>query len=172
LHNVAGITIFWHYLLSSSFGRTMLRTATVEDTGQLATVKKGFGAREVLERLQSLSTANTTWHIWWSADKPLGWALIHWNGKTTAPNYPDLSDLYVNPDARGQGIGTKMLSACEQIVRRAGYDKLGLAVNPDLNPRAYALYQRLGYYAISQDKYLDGVYGGVEDWVIDLEKCL
>ena len=81
-------------------------------------------------------------------------------------------DLYVQPKFRSQGIGTQIIKRCEQLVRGAGYNKLGLAVNPDLNPRAYALYQRLGYYAISQDKYLDGIYNGVEDWVIDLEKDL
>ena len=40
------------------------------------------------------------------------------------------------------------------------------------NPRALALYQRLGYRVISTAPYLDGVCEGVEDWVVDMEKAL
>ena len=142
------------------------------DIDQLARVKEGFGEADVLARIQWLSTVNVTWYVWWNDNEPLGWTLIQWDGKITAPSYPDLFDLYIQPKFRSQGIGTQIIKRCEQLVRGAGYNKLGLAVNPDLNPRAYALYQRLGYYAISQDKYLDGIYNGVEDWVIDLEKDL
>jgi GNAT superfamily N-acetyltransferase len=150
----------------------MLHLARIEDTSQLAGVKQGFDVPEIVARFNWLATVNVTWHIYWVAHEPQGWALIQWNGKPTAPAYPDLFDLYVHPDWRDQGTGTQIIGACEQIVRDAGYRKLGLAVNPDLNPRAYLLYHRLGYNAISQDKYLDGVYAGVEDWVIDLEKNL
>jgi GNAT superfamily N-acetyltransferase len=150
----------------------MLQLASIQDSKRLALVRKGFGEPEIQARFQWLSTVKVTWYIWWVDHEPRGWVLIQWNGKPTVPSVPDLNDLYVHPSFRSQGIGTKIIKSCEQIVRSAGYDKLGLAVNPDLNPRAYALYQRLGYSAITQDKYLDGVYGGVEDWVIDLEKSL
>jgi GNAT superfamily N-acetyltransferase len=152
--------------------RIMLRLARIEDTSQLAGVKEGLDAPEIVARFHWLSTVNVTWHVWWVADKPQGWALIQWNGKPTAPTYPDLFDFYVHPVWRGLGVGTRIIWACEEIVCNAGHKKLGLAVNPELNPRAYHLYQRLGYSAIRNDKYLDGVYDGVEDWVIDLEKNL
>jgi GNAT superfamily N-acetyltransferase len=148
----------------------MFLPASIADITKLAKVRRNFDETEILARFDWLATVNVTWYVWWAAQEPLGWVLIQWQGKPTAPGVPDLNDLYVHPDWRSQGIGTQILSVCEQIVSAAGYTKLGLAVNPDLNPRAYLLYQRLGYYAISQDKYLDGVYGGVEDWVIDLEK--
>jgi hypothetical protein len=38
--------------------------------------------------------------------------------------------------------------------------------------RARALYERLGYVATGENSYLDDVYDGDEDWVIDLEKRL
>lgn len=150
----------------------MLLSATIKDIARLVTVKDGFGEPDVLARFQWLSTVNVTWYVWWVDHQPVGWVLIQWDGKMSAPTVPDLFDLYVHVDYRSRGIGTQILLACEQTVRDAGYDKLGLAVNPDLNPRAYALYQRLGYYLISQHKYVDGIYDGVEDWVIDLEKKL
>jgi GNAT superfamily N-acetyltransferase len=150
----------------------MLRPASLQDTTKLASVKEGFGETDVLARFQWLTTVNATWYVWWLANKPRGWALIQWDGKPTAPAYPDLFDLYVHPDWRGNSFGTQILQACEQLARDEGHTKIGLAVNPELNPRAYHLYQRLGYYAINKEKYLDGVYNGVEDWVIDLEKAL
>jgi GNAT superfamily N-acetyltransferase len=150
----------------------MLCKANIQDISALAKVKAGFGQADILARFEWLTTVDVTWYVGWVAHKPRGWALIQWQGKPTAPTYPDLFDLYVYPGWRGHGIGTQILGACEQIVHDAGHKQLGLAVNPDLNPRAYLLYQNLGYVAISQDKYLDGVYDGVEDWVIDLEKNL
>ena len=150
----------------------MLHLASIGDIGRLATVKEGFGEADVLARFQWLSTVNATWYVWYVANEPRGWALIQWDGKSSAPSYPDLFDLYVHTNSRNQGIGTQILRACEQIVRDRGYKKLGLAVNPDLNPRSYLLYQRLEYDVVSPDKYLDGIYDGVEDWVIDLEKIL
>jgi GNAT superfamily N-acetyltransferase len=150
----------------------MLHLASIDDAGRLAKVKEGFGEADVLARFQWLSTVNVNWYIEWVANDPVGWVLIHWDGKSSAPDYPDLFDLYVHATARNHGVGTQILQACEQMVREAGHGKVGLAVNPELNPRAYALYQRLGYYVVRQEKYLDGVYNGVEDWVIDLEKNL
>jgi GNAT superfamily N-acetyltransferase len=150
----------------------MLQLASIQDSERLTLVKEGFGEPEIQARFQWLSTVNVNWYIWWVDHEPRGWALIQWDGKPTVPAVPDIFDLYVHANFRSKGIGTQIITACEQMVRSAGYEKLGLAVNPDLNPRAYTLYQRLGYSAITQDKYLDGIYGGVEDWVIDLEKSL
>ncbi len=98
--------------------------------------------------------------------------MISWRGKETVPDYPDLYDLYVREDARGRGIGTAIIAALEAIVRDRGHAKIGLAVNPTDNPRAQALYQRLGYVVINTTPYLDGVYDGYEDWCIDMEKAL
>lgn len=150
----------------------MLCQATSNDLTELATVRPGFGPAEVQARFTWLVAADVAWYVWWVESAPRGWACIHWQGKPTAPAYPDLSDLFVRPQWRGQGIGTSILTTCEQIVRARGYTRLGLAVNPDDNPRALALYQRLGYTPISPVKYLDGIYHGVEDWVIDLAKEL
>lgn len=149
---------------------SMLQLATLEETAKLAQVKEGFDEAAVLARFQWLASYNATWYVWWEVQEPCGWALIQWQGKPSAPHSPDLFDLHVHPSWRNRGIGTQILYASEAIVRAAGYAKLGLAVNPDLNPRAYTLYLRLGYSPVSGVKYLDGIYNGVEDWVIDLEK--
>jgi GNAT superfamily N-acetyltransferase len=150
----------------------MLREASVDELAELVTLHPGFDRTAILTRFAWLPTVDAAWYVWWVDSAPRGWAVINWQGKLTAPDFPNLSDLFVHPQWRGQGIGTSILTMCEQIVSARGYTRLGLAVNPDLNPRALTLYQRLGYAATSQEKYLDDIYDGVEDWVIDLEKIL
>ena len=45
-------------------------------------------------------------------------------------------------------------------------------MNPLLNARAKTLYERLGYRDSGRSVYLDGIYDGDADWVIDLMKRL
>lgn len=143
-----------------------------EDAEQYASVKHDFDLEGVQQRFEWMQTVNVTWYVWYEDGEPVGWALISWDGKSTEPDYPDLFDLYVRADRRSQGIGTSIVRACEEIVRARGYTKLGLAANPDHNERAHRLYNRLGYTETGIEPYLDGVYNGVEDWVIDLAKTL
>lgn len=58
---------------------------------------------------------------------------------------PQMIDLFVQPDQRGRGLGSALIGHMEQLTRRAGLDRLHVAVDPQGNPRALALYRRLGY---------------------------
>jgi GNAT superfamily N-acetyltransferase len=60
------------------------------------------------------------------------------------PDAPLLNHLEVVPEWQGRGIGTALVAACEDAARKRGYDILVLGVGLD-NPRAKALYERLGY---------------------------
>lgn len=51
---------------------------------------------------------------------------------------------------RGQGIGTRLLSEAEGILRGRGFRQVALSVAKD-NPRALRLYQRCGYVIIGDD---------------------
>lgn len=55
-----------------------------------------------------------------------------------------LDAVAVRADCQGQGIGTKLLQAFEQIAEEQGYGKLLLIVDID-NKAAKSLYERLGY---------------------------
>jgi ribosomal protein S18 acetylase RimI-like enzyme len=59
---------------------------------------------------------------------------------------PELKNLSVDAELRGTGIGTALIAAAERIVdKRAGSERrLVVGVGLD-NPRAAALYERLGY---------------------------
>ena len=88
------------------------------------------------------------------------------------PPYPQMSALVVRENLRSKGIGTEAIKEVERRVKEKGFNKVGLSVNPDNNPRAKALYEKLGYKDTGKEKYLEYVdpYDKAEDWVIDLVK--
>ncbi len=80
---------------------------------------------------------------------PIGQAAIHWHGKPTHPLVPDLQSLRVLKAFRGLGLGTLLLECAEKIVAQGGLDQISLAVAIK-NPRARALYERLGYHVMGE----------------------
>jgi GNAT superfamily N-acetyltransferase len=149
-----------------------IRLAVENDLRACARVHPNFGEQEGRDRLVWSQANNCTWYLYCAGDDVLGWGLISWQGKETAPAYPDLFDLCVHEDHQSQGIGSQLVHFFEELVAQRGFDRLGLAVNRDENPRALAFYLRLGYYISNDELYLDGVYDGREDWVVDMEKAL
>ena len=84
--------------------------------------------------------------------------------------YPNLEDVWVTESWRGRGVGTALLRFAEELARKRGCRRIGLAVNPTDNPRAKGLYERIGYVGTGEAAYIDDVYDGHENWVIDMEK--
>ncbi len=74
----------------------------------------------------------------WVADVPVG------QGQLTLGREPELRNLQVATVARGHGVGTTIVRAAERHARAAGAMALSVGVADD-NPRARALYERLGY---------------------------
>jgi GNAT superfamily N-acetyltransferase len=60
-----------------------------------------------------------------------------------APNWI-LNDLFVEPDARGQGVATRLMAAARQLAIHNGAAEIFLQTARD-NEDARALYERLGY---------------------------
>jgi ribosomal protein S18 acetylase RimI-like enzyme len=103
-------------------------------------------------------------------DEIIGQVLLRIQGSETELGYPNMQDLYIAEDNRSHGLGSQLIKECEQIAKEKGYEKMSVAVNPTLNLPAKHLYERLGYRDIGRMPYLDGVYDGDEDWVIDMVK--
>ncbi len=61
-----------------------------------------------------------------------------------------LDEIYVTPEARGEGIGTMALDYAEQQCRALGARRLSL-VTERANPRARAFYECRGYGAYDRD---------------------
>jgi hypothetical protein len=72
------------------------------------------------------------------------------------------------------------IRAIERFAAAAGARQLYLSVEPVYNPRAYALYQRLGYQQLQVEPYQQlwaftdsaGMVHCGEDWVVDMVKEL
>ncbi len=150
--------------------QTAIRSAQRGDLMASACVRSGFDILAARRRLVWCRNNDCAWYLYWLGADVLGWVLVSWRGKETAPAYPDIFDLYVREGYRGRGIGTELVRFCEDIAQKWGFKKMGLAVNRDSNPRALALYLHLGYRPTTGTPYVDGVYDGWEDWVVDMEK--
>lgn len=156
--------------MNAASGVTIV-AAQSSDLPALAKVKAGYGAEDVVERFRWLEKeVDGTWLLLKCAGDIIGWCVVVWSGKKTHPEYPDMQDLYVRPEYRNRGHGTHLIREIERIAKGKGHNMIGLAVNPVHNQAARRLYKRQGYRQDRGEKYLDGVYGDFEDWVIDLEK--
>lgn len=150
-----------------------IRCAAERDAPALARVRPGYDDDNVAQRFRTLSgEVDGEWLLLVEGNEILGWGVLKWSGKKSHPEYPDVEDLYLRKEHRDRGLGTRLLTHMEDLARERGFGRLGLAVNPDLNPDAHRLYERLGYRHDGGPSYVDGIYNGVEDRVIDMEKDL
>ena len=76
-------------------------------------------------------------------DEILAHVLLKLKGIETEPGYPNINDLYVKKERRREGIGTKLIAEVEKLTNEKGFNIISLAVNPNLNPKAKKLYERL-----------------------------
>ena len=102
------------------------------------------------DRFAQQRDGRLTYLIAWLDGTPIGHAMVRWTGATDAfvaeriQGCAHVEDLFVMPDLRSRGIGTRILGHGERLAVERGFTQLGLAVGID-NPRARALYERLGY---------------------------
>jgi GNAT superfamily N-acetyltransferase len=95
----------------------------------------------------------------WDEGRPVGSCEIRWEGcaapevRAAHPVCPEVNGLGAWPEAlRSQGIGTGLLREAERLATGRGCPDIGVGVEKN-NPRASALYQRLGY--LTSVPYLD-----------------
>jgi ribosomal protein S18 acetylase RimI-like enzyme len=74
------------------------------------------------------------------ADRPLGFALVRRTGRSVGR----LTDLYVVPDSRGNGLAAALVSAVAEALEQSGVEYLDLEVQAD-NRAARAVYNRWGF---------------------------
>lgn len=149
-----------------------IRKVTNNDFENLALIKPSITKETFVVRLEKQQGSQIEFLILLSDSEPVCFLVMSPSGKSTHPQYPDLYDLYTRENFRGKGYMSMLIHECENRARKLGFKKIGLAVNPTLNVKAKELYEKLGYKNTGEPTYLDGIYNGTEDWVIDLEKEL
>ena len=150
----------------------VIRNVSTNDINSLKLIKPTLELNTINNRLERQLKKEVEFLILENKGKPVCFVLLKWNGKETHPEYPDIEDLYTKESERGKGYGSKLIAECEKRSKEKGFNKIGLAVNPDKNCSAYRLYLTLGFEPTNEKPYIDGVYNGVEDWCIDMEKSL
>ena len=92
-----------------------------------------------------------TYLVAWLGGRPVGHTEMRWTGcdapevRDARPGCPEIGGLAVWPEElRSRGIGSELIRAAEGLARERGLPEAGIGVGVD-NPRAAALYARLGY---------------------------
>lgn len=98
-------------------------------------------------------------------DRPVGFVfcVLGDRGRQTA----HITDIYVRPEARNQGIGTALLGEVIEPARKAGLDHVSLEVLMR-NSEARRLYERLGF--VPMDMFLVAPLGAVADRIASRER--
>jgi len=96
------------------------------------------------------SAGEATYLVAFLDARPVGNCVIRWAGdldtaiREALPDCPAISNLHVGPAHQGRGIGTALIRFAETTIQGRGHRRATMGVGED-NPRAMALYTRLGY---------------------------
>lgn len=126
----------------------------------------------------------STFLVAWLDDRPVGTGEVLWSGcwepevRTVLADCPEINGPDVAEAVRSRGIGTALIRHAEQLAVERGRRSIGLGVDEHGNPRAAALYTRLGYRPVIRYvghwSYTDhaGIEHTVEDRGVFLAKDL
>jgi ribosomal protein S18 acetylase RimI-like enzyme len=128
----------------------LIRTCCEADVAQLEQRMPTRGTEAHSYHFQQQESGGQIYLIALVRHIPAGSCDLHWDGwvapelRTALPSCPEITNLHVVPELRGQGTGSALIAAAEGRARAAGYHQVGIGVADD-NPRACRLYERLGY---------------------------
>jgi len=137
-----------------------IEACRAEDVERLEEAMPSGLSRFHERRLARQQQGTSTYLIAWMDEVPVGHAEVRWSGceatevRQRFADCPEINALEVWPERlRSRGIGTALIAEAERQAVGRGLGWIGLGVADD-NPRAAALYLRLGFGEIGC-RYLD-----------------
>jgi ribosomal-protein-alanine acetyltransferase len=124
-----------------------LRTASAADLPALLALEQTFPGDRMSARQfrHHLASPRARWRVAVAGGRLLGYALVLLRRDSDRAR---LYSIAVDPSARGQGLGHRLLAAAERDAARAGRAAMTLEVRQD-NAAANALYQSAGYRVLA-----------------------
>jgi GNAT superfamily N-acetyltransferase len=173
-------------MVSENWSRITVRDASEDDIPEMTAIKGDWSQAIHRDRLRDARGPGFRYLVVLVKKEIVGFACLvfrrpaSWPDASDEQHLPQIVDLQVKESMRGSGYGTACMRAIESLVVKAGHEQLFLCVEPLDNPRAYKLYQRLGYQPLQTGPYQsiwefqdsDGNVHRGEDQVVDMVKHL
>lgn len=116
---------------------------------------------------------------WFRLDREPGWYASHWPAMTVAeldglvqglvqPAEDEVNGLWVHPEVHGLGLGSRLLAAAEEQIRRGGHRRAWLTCSC-YNPGARGFYAARGYRELRRHT---EQFGSVQEEVLVLGREL
>ncbi len=161
-----------------------MRDATEADLSTLVHIRQPEALHR--GRLSDAKSPDFRYFVMFDGDEAVGFVSLvfrrpqSWINRNDDKHLPEVNDLYIAENRRGRGYGTQAIHYLEQVAAEAGYKQLYISVESRDNPRAYALYQRLGYQELQTEPYFhqwgsvdgDGQLRQGDLWLVDMVKVL
>ena len=135
----------------------MIRNATEADVPAILSIYAPYGLHstatfeydvpgqaEFLQRFRDI-TAQFPWLVWEEGGKILGYAYASRPYARAAYSWCAEPSIYLLPQARGKGIGSKLYAVLEECLRLQGYQLLYALVTGE-NTDSLRFHERLGYF--------------------------
>lgn len=164
--------------------RMLVRAATQVDLPTLDRLKPSPAVNR--DRLRDADQPGFGYLVLEHEDAVIGFVCLvfvrprYWSDGDDTEHLPSAIDFVVDESLRSRGYGSFFLGEVEERAAAAGASHLYLWVDPVDNPRALALYKRLGYKALQEAPYryqwefVDsaGERHAGDSWRLDLVKAL
>jgi GNAT superfamily N-acetyltransferase len=153
-----------------------IATCRDEDVTVLAERFSSLGATPFhVPRYARHVAGTSTYLVAWLDGEPSGVGEVRWHGcaapevRAAVGTCPEINGLHVLDAVQSRGIGTALIRHAEQLVAARGLTMIGLGVDERDNPRAAALYDRLGYRPVVRylDRWSYTDDAGVDHLVVD-----
>ena len=137
-----------------------IRQVQQADLALLDQYVKAAPGRTVQQELDDQTQGLQSIYIVLKARQVIGWGFVFWRGPRDSgaaalfPAAPEIFRLEVIEAERSRGIGRQLINHMERAIAANGFAHSSLGV-AHANPRAYALYQALGYEDTSLTHYYD-----------------